>query len=416
MMAGVSEDFVETARRRFSAVVLLAILAGVAVMTVALYQKAFTDVSTVTVKADRAGLQMRAGTVVKYKGVDVGKVEAAKPSPDGRTAVITMGMYPDMLGKIPKDVDVSLEQLTAFGNKGVVLRPVDGSNETVTASADTLQAGDVLTADHIAVEANQIFDHLDSVLTTLEPVKVNSVLTALAETVEGKGDRLGESLETADRYLKKINTDLPTLQRDLDKGADTLDIYSDASSDLLATLDSLTTTARTVSSNQSELSSLLDSVTAVGKEGVKFADANTDRLDQLVATLLPTTSLLKEYSPEIACTLKMASEGNDRASKAFGTSVPGLLANVALIAQGARPYRNPSDLPVMGMSFGPNCWGYPLNKGQKVAAGILDPYDVGLSPETSKALEPELSLNNQPLSGFILGDLAQFIPGLETPK
>lgn len=407
----------ETLRRRTAAVALLAVIAGVGVLSVAMYQKAFTTTETVTVQADRAGLQMRAGTIIKYRGVDVGKVKSAKPTSDGK-AVIEMAMFPDMLDEIPADVEVSLEQLTAFGNKGVVLRPRgDGptpagdATEVLQArrNGESLQPGDVLTADHIAVEANQIFDRLDSVLTTLEPAKVNAVLTGLSTMVEGKGDRLGRSLETADRYLAQINTDMPALERDWDRGADVLDIYSDASGDLLGALGNITTTANTLTDVQPKFSGMLDSVTSFAEQGTLFTAANKDQLDSVLATSTRTTSLLAAYAPQVQCTIELGGQNVRKSLYAYAKEQTSLMATVSVLPTAGVSYKYPQDLPDVSMSLGPRCWDYPDFQGQYLPAGYDAKIDPGISDDTFHFMDEELSLNGTPLSFYILGDLSRYI-------
>ncbi|MFC7500791.1 MlaD family protein, partial [Nocardioides sp. GCM10030258] len=148
----------ETFRFRMAAIALLSLMAGVAGLTVAMYKQSFTETALITVRSDRAGLQMRSGTIVKLRGVDVGRTGKTTLNPDG-TVDIVLKLKPEMLDEIPADVDASLEQLTAFGNKHVALTA--RGHETGT----HIKAGDVIEASHISVEANQLLEDFASVLT-----------------------------------------------------------------------------------------------------------------------------------------------------------------------------------------------------------------------------------------------------------
>ena len=52
-------------------------------------------------------------------------------------------------------------------------------------------------------------------LRTVEPAELNMTLNALATALEGRGDQIGENLETVDSYLKRLNPQIPALVEDL---------------------------------------------------------------------------------------------------------------------------------------------------------------------------------------------------------
>ncbi|MDQ8035322.1 MAG: MCE family protein, partial [Bordetella sp.] len=47
------------------------------------------------------------------------------------------------------------------------------------------------------------------------PADLNATLTALATALEGRGEQIGQNLETLDSYLKRINPQIPALLEDL---------------------------------------------------------------------------------------------------------------------------------------------------------------------------------------------------------
>ena len=49
----------------------------------------------------------------------------------------------------------------------------------------------------------------------MQPAKLNMTLNAIATALEGRGDQLGENLETIDDYLKRLNPQIPALVEDL---------------------------------------------------------------------------------------------------------------------------------------------------------------------------------------------------------
>ena len=52
-------------------------------------------------------------------------------------------------------------------------------------------------------------------LRTVQPAELNMTLNALATALEGRGDQIGENLETVDGYLKRLNPQIPQLVEDL---------------------------------------------------------------------------------------------------------------------------------------------------------------------------------------------------------
>ena len=52
-------------------------------------------------------------------------------------------------------------------------------------------------------------------LRTVQPAELNQTLNALATALEGRGEKIGENLETLDGYLKRLNPQIPALVEDL---------------------------------------------------------------------------------------------------------------------------------------------------------------------------------------------------------
>jgi phospholipid/cholesterol/gamma-HCH transport system substrate-binding protein len=139
------------------------VLAGFVGLAVALYQKAFAPVVSVTLLADRAGNQLSQGADVKARGAIVGRVESIAASPDG--ARLQLALDPDKVELLPADVRAQLLPKTLFGEKFVALLVDDGS------SAPPLADGDVIRQDRsqTAIETAQALDNALPLLRTLRP-------------------------------------------------------------------------------------------------------------------------------------------------------------------------------------------------------------------------------------------------------
>ena len=86
----------------------------------------FTPVTTVTVKAERAGLQLARFGDVRLHGVLVGQVRGI--TQDGKQASIKVAFNPSYAKKIPENISIEILPTTLFGQKYLSLKvPADPS-------------------------------------------------------------------------------------------------------------------------------------------------------------------------------------------------------------------------------------------------------------------------------------------------
>ena len=382
---------------RAAGLALIAIVILLGVLTVGMYNSSFTLTVPVTLEADRAGLQMQPKNRVKLNGIDVGRVSKVALSPDGQHARLTLQMEPGKISKIPANVKVTLAQLTAFGNKYV-----DLSIPSVPSSR-SLAAGSVIRADQVTVEVNQLFEDLTKVLEVLHPAKVSATLGALAQTLNGRGDELGDTLTVGSDYLRKINTDLPTIRTDLAKTSQVANLYADIAPDLLRLLNNITTTSHTLVDQEPQFASTLLSLTTLGDDGHDLLKDNGDDLVTMLDELRPTARLLRRYSPEFTCLFQGADEAHRRLSIAFGGDGPGQepLAGIkthTIVEPGDETYR-PNQPSVISHHEGPDCAGLPnitkfppsILKGDPTAPELdpgNDAYQPGQPPVVVQMFEP----------------------------
>ena len=120
----------------------------------------------------------------------------------------------------------------------------------------------MLHSRNVTVEVNTVFENLQSVVHSIDPAKLNSVLSAVAESVRGKGDVIGQAITDANNVLLAVNPRMPTVQQDWQLFGQTAQAYSDAAQNILSILDSFSTTSTTISHNAKALDALL--LSAVG--------------------------------------------------------------------------------------------------------------------------------------------------------
>ena len=166
-------------------------------LTWAFFSKAFVEYDTVKVTGPKSGLALPERADVKLRGMIVGVVHDVTVQND--TVVMTLGMDPQLIERVPRDVRAEIVPKTLFGEKYVSLVP------TGSGTGEHLRAGDTITDAVVPVEFEEFFNDVYPLLTAVPPEKVAYTLTALANSLEGRGDSLGQTLEDSNEYLKKFN-------------------------------------------------------------------------------------------------------------------------------------------------------------------------------------------------------------------
>ena len=82
---------------------------------------------------------------------------------------------------------------------------------------------------------------------SIDPAKLNSVLSAVAESVRGKGDVIGQAITDANNVLLAVNPRMETVRQDWQLFGQTAKAYSDAAQNIVSILDSFSTTSTTIS-------------------------------------------------------------------------------------------------------------------------------------------------------------------------
>jgi len=323
-------------------------LVVVVVLAVGLFQDSFSRSVPVTVIADRAGLVMYPNAKVKINGAPVGKVASIEPRPGGG-AVLHLAIEPAAVDAIPANVGAEITSSTVFGAKFVEL--VAPSQPSPAA----LQAGTVIQGgDNVTVELNTVFQKLVSVLSAVEPAKLNQTLGALAKSLDGRGERFGQTLVDLDSALTKLNPALDSLNSALAVSPRVFDAFADASPDLLDTVDNTSRIGETVVDTQDSLDALLVSAIGLGDIGTDVLSENRQPLTDVLQLLVPTTDLANQYNPALTCGLA----GLLPLANGPGIPVPGAVLLQGFFL-GRERYRYPGNLPKVAAKGGPQCTDLP---------------------------------------------------------
>lgn len=344
----------EHVRLLVAGVAYLTAMALLVALSIAIYDKRFVDVTTITLRADRAGLQLARFGDVRLHGALVGDVRTIEQ--DGEQAVITIALRPEAAATIPDNVAVEILPTTLFGQKYVSLVP-----PTTGASSAMLTDNTVIPASRVStnVEIQTILADLFPLLRAVRPADLNATLYALSHALTGKGDDLGETLEELDAYLVEINDHLPQLRTDLRLLAEVAETYELAAPDLLRLLRNATVSARTLVQKKADFGQTLRAVTGLSVSVRNTLSANELALIEQGRYGVPLLSLLDTYSPQLPCMLDGIVRQRADTRDVFQD---GIIHQTLELGAPQRQAYTAADAPVYGeVGHGPWCLGLPAD-------------------------------------------------------
>jgi phospholipid/cholesterol/gamma-HCH transport system substrate-binding protein len=369
--------------------ITVVVIVGAFALAANLFRGGFTDSVPVTVISQRAGLVMNPDAKVQVRGVQVGKVASIDALPNGG-AVLHLAMDPSRLSAIPANALVDIASPTVFGAKAVQFVFPDEP------SAESLRAGQVIDAQHVMVEVNTIFEQLTSVLSKVDPAKLNATLAAISSALSGRGEKLGQMLTDLDSYLAQLEPTLPALSHDLEVAPDVLRAYADAAPDFVSVADNSARISDTVVDQRQNLDAALLSVIGLADVGNQVLGENRQPLTDVLHLLVPTTDLLNEYNQALWCSLSAMVDLSNRPP----LKEPGVVVMAGFL-WGQERYRYPMDLPKAGATGGPQCTGLPHLPFEAVPPYVVA--DTGTNPW--RRTYPGIILNSDLIKRIMFGEI-----------
>lgn len=404
-------------RHRVLGIVFIVLLTASLSASVLQYRKAFTPVTWVTLRTERAGMQLSAGADVKLRGVVVGEVRSI--SSDGGGARLRLALDPALARQVPADVTARLLPKTLFGERYVALVAPPGDG------AGAIRPDAVITQDRSrnGVELERVLDEALPLLQAIQPDKLATVLGALAAALDGRGERLGQDLVLLDGYLRALNREMPVIAEDVRRLATVLDAYDAALPDLLSILRDVTVTAATVADQRTQLAAFLAETTDAADVTRVFLNRHGDQLIQVGAASRPVLELLAAYAPEYPCLMAGLVALQPRVEESFA----GGKFHITLeITKDGGKYEKGRDEPVYGADDGPQCRGLPNPRQPAPVTPINDGYDYGadrgslklpvglpsLSPAMGSAGTAQERELVKPIVGAVTGVLPVEVPDI----
>jgi phospholipid/cholesterol/gamma-HCH transport system substrate-binding protein len=335
---------------RFKALglIFLALLMAGVWLTYGVFTQKFTSFDTVTLDASTIGLQMPERADVKIRGVIVGEVLGFTATDQG--AQVQLGIFPNQMHSIPANVTGAIVPKTLFGEKYVSLVVPNPPAPT------SLEPGATITRTEVPVEVQKVLADLYPLLRTVQPADINMTLNAISTALEGRGDQLGQDLVTVDRYLKRVNPQIPQIVDDLRLTTQVSNTYADVVPAISQILRNTIKTTGTLEQRRAQLQTLFTDVTRFSDTAHDFLKQNGDNIIRLGQVSRPQAALLARYAPEYPCLLGGLVNGAKREAQAFR----GFTLHIVLetLPNQPRGY-TASDRPVYADNTGPNCLHMP---------------------------------------------------------
>ncbi|MEK8073406.1 MCE family protein [Rhodococcoides navarretei] len=291
---------------------------------------------------------------VKFRGVLVGAVGGVDSDPGG-SSTVEIRLNPARAETIPNTVTARVVPSNIFAVSSIEL--VD------TGGASSIQAGATIPGDSSreTLELQTAMTSLRNVLTAIDPEKSSSVLSTLADALDGRGASIGSTISTASEYLTTLRAEMPDLTSDIDLLDTSIGSLSRTAPQLLDTLESSLIPAATIAEKRDQLTQFLTSA----------AGATTSLDAALAPNLSGAITLVRDLNPVLGA---LAVNGDDLPAgvRAFGKTLEGfnraftgpngrLIWSIDITATPFTPYSR-DDCPRYGDMAGASCTTAPSSR------------------------------------------------------
>ncbi|GAA4811687.1 MCE family protein [Nocardioides caeni] len=389
-------------------ILAIGIVISLLALSVAVFTHAFSDPAEIRLDVDRAGSQLAEGADVKLNGIVVGRVSAIESISGGTGAELTLAIDRDRLDLIPANITAQVIPKTIFGEKyvdlGLPREPV----------ATRLADGDVIERDRssVAIETSTVLNNLAPLLNAVQPADLSTTLTAIATAVQGRGELLGQTITDSQAFTGQLRPSIPAVVDNAALIAEVSDSYLVATDPLLAALDQVGTTARTLTAHERDLQQLLVGTGDFADVTRGFVDAVGETAIDVVEVSRPVLAMLKKYSPEIACFVRGVVRAKERLDAVFAAG-PYLKARLYVsVSRGMYEpgVDSPKDIDLS--AYGPYCPVLP--KGDQLTVPWPDvPKELDQLRGVASPLNHLDGIPGQPSTGdgYDVGELLNLVLG-----
>lgn len=280
-------------------------------LTYAFFNKTFVSAEMVTLETSNSGQSLSVNGDVKLRGMIVGSIRSIDPVAGG--VEMQLAMKPELIDRVPAGVTAEIVPKTLFGEKYINLIPPPGTGP----DSESLKAGDVITRAEVPIEVEDLLNDFYPLLQAVEPADLSYTLTAMAQALEGRGEKLGDTLVTLNDYLRELNPDVPALVDSLVATGEVADVYARELPTIARFLENSVVTGNTLVEKRTELAAFFDEGTRLADTLRTFVDDNGDNLTALAAQQRRILAVSAKYSSTFPCFLGGMATSIERLDSVF---------------------------------------------------------------------------------------------------
>ncbi|WP_106400811.1 MCE family protein [Actinocorallia populi] len=223
---------------------------------------------------DQAGQGLDTHSEVKIRGVEVGRVTSVDLAPDGRAVV---GLRIDDGVRIPVSAEATVEAVSVFGPKDVVIEPGEGEGigpflDDGMSIARTVEPIDPADTARPAYELANAFD----------PAEFGALLDTFSQAVSGRGEQLGRTVDNSAEVLDVMAGSTDVTRGLLQDAGDLAETFGDRGESLASTAADADALLATAGTRPERYTALLDQAIEASDEVTAFLRDNRENTRHVV--------------------------------------------------------------------------------------------------------------------------------------
>ncbi|OYN76202.1 MCE family protein [Mycolicibacterium sphagni] len=254
---------------------------------------------TVTVDLPRSGGLYATGNVT-YRGVEVGRIDSVKITPDGVAATLSLKSGID----IPSDVKAEVHSVSAVGEQYVALIPR-------SANGAPLKDGDVIPVEDTSVPPD-INSLLDSANTGLDAIPGDSLSTVVDESytaIGGLGPELSRIVKGSTALAIDARANLDSLTTLIDGAKPLLDTQADTSGPISAWASQVADITTQLKTQDHAVAGLIDNAGPAAAQAQQLFDRLDATLPTILANLSGIADVALTYNASLEQVLVLVPQG-----------------------------------------------------------------------------------------------------------
>ncbi len=223
-----------------------------------------------TAHFEGAGQNLDNQSVVKLRGVDVGRVESINLN-DDQEAVVRVKIEPGV--QVPESAVAVIRPISIFGPKFIDLIPGNGESE-----GPYLSGGDEITHTRSALELEDILGNADDLLRTIDPQDMTTILHTFAQGIDGLDQEIADSITNGQTVLDAMMASTDDRHELLSSLADIADEMADEGDSIIQLGQNSHEALPTISEHEDDFAGLLEGTSRLAGSLAEVLQSNADVL------------------------------------------------------------------------------------------------------------------------------------------